>query len=192
MGRGCTGRTRTGSCITRLPGGAAGAGPVRKRGPVRMQHEGLRRRRRSSAQEPGAPPHCHVRRRNAQCARISRPIRSHRAGPWKGCGRPRRLEGVGKSLQSEVQKEKVRLCQPIRGGGARCVCAPARALGPIPGENGQASGSPRTVRRRGRAPRRLGQSDGAAGRRRAATDARGEGEVWARPRPRIYKGEVWP
>lgn len=161
-----------------------------------MQHEGLRRRRRGSAQGPGTPPHCHVRRRNAQGARISRPIRSHGAGGGKP--RPFQTQGRrGKSLQSEVQKEKVRLCQPIRGWGMRCVCAHARALRPILGGHGKASGLSGlcgqalsgcpVFARRGRVAPRLDQSNGGAGRMRAAPDARGEGEVWARPRPGFIK-----
>lgn len=122
--RGCTAHTRMGSCVTRLPGGDRGAAPVRKRGPVTMQHEGLRRRARGSA-------HCHVRRRLAQgcahlwtnqepCGRASQPIRSG--------SHSRRRGGRGKSLQSEVQKEKVRLRQPIRGWGAYRARERARTL----------------------------------------------------------------
>lgn len=55
-GRDRTSRTPAGSGVPDFLAATRGAVPVRKRGPVRMQHEGLRKRRRSSAQGSGTPP----------------------------------------------------------------------------------------------------------------------------------------
>lgn len=173
--------------------------PVRKRGPVRMQHEGLRRRKRSPAQGSGTPPTATFDgesgwvRASLHQSGATRPG-SGKPQPFQTCGRR------GKSRQSEVQKEKVGFRQRIRRWGTLGLCARARRgqsqarTERPPGLcrlGGPAlSGCP-VPARRGRVSQLLGQSEGAAGRMRTAADARSEGEAWARPRPRIYKGEVW-
>lgn len=104
-----------------------GAVPVRKRGPVRMQHEGLRRRRRSSAQGLGTPPTATFDRESGWVRASLSQSGATRTGsgkqrPFQTCGRR------GKSRQSEVQKEKVRLRQRIRRWGTKGLCARARTV----------------------------------------------------------------
>lgn len=90
---------------------------------------------------------CHVRRRTAQGARISRPIRSRRAGPWPAAAPP----GVGKAWEKSPVTSPERESSPRpanqRLGNAACERARARC-GPIPGEDGRASGSFRAPRPR--------------------------------------------
>ncbi len=68
--------TRTGSCVAPASGSPSGCVrgercQLRASRPIRMQHEGFQRRRRSPAPKPGTPPHCHVRRRIARGVRAS-------------------------------------------------------------------------------------------------------------------------
>lgn len=103
---------------------------LRRRGPVRMQHEGFRRRRRSPAPRLRTPPHCHVRRRIARGARTSWPIGSRRAPASEGGSHSRPEESVGESRQSQVEREKVLRREPMRGWGR----VRARASRPILGQ----------------------------------------------------------
>lgn len=165
-----------------------------------MQHEGLRRRRRSSAHGPGAPPtatfdggssfgYAHVSANQEPHGRAA-----ESSGHSGGVG------GVGKVASQKSRKRKSASASESDAGEHR-ACSRARLPWPIrstnrkpPGPFGlrgpALSGCP-VLARRGRASQVLGQSKSAAGRMRAAADAHSEGEVWARPRPRIYKGEVW-
>lgn len=86
----------------------------RIRGPVRIQHEGFRRRRRSSTSRMGTPPHCHVRRRIARGARTFWPLKSRRARASESGSHSRSAEGVGEIHQSKVEGEKALLRQPMR------------------------------------------------------------------------------
>lgn len=53
--------TRTGSCVSPPTDAQSWRRcQLRTSRPIRMQHEGFQRRRRSSAPHLGAPPHCHV------------------------------------------------------------------------------------------------------------------------------------
>lgn len=118
-------------------------------------------------------------------------------GPAVGSrGRSRRKEGVGKVSSQKSRKRKFASASQSEAGEC-AVCARTRALRPILGGHGKASGLSGlcgqalsgcpVFARRGRVAPRLDQSNGGAGRMRAAPDARGEGEVWARPRPGFIK-----
>lgn len=178
-----------------------GAVPVRKRGPVRMQHEGLRRRRRGSAHGPGAPPTATFDRGSSfGYAHVSANQEPHGRAA-ESSGHSRGVGGVGKVASQKSRKRKSASASESNTGEHRaCVRARAhrgqsearteRPLGPFGLRGPALSGCP-VFSRRGRASQVLGQSKGPAGRMRVAADARSEGEAWARPRPRIYKGEVW-
>lgn len=116
-------------------------------------------------------------------------------------GHSGRVKGVGKVASQKSRKRKFASASESEAGERR-VCARARAHcgqsearterppGLFPFRGPALSGCP-VLARRGRVSQSLGQSKGAAGRMRTAGDARSKGEAWARPRPRIYKGEVW-
>lgn len=107
---------------------------------------------------------------------------------------------MGKVASQKSRKRKLASASESDVRGTQDLCARARAVA-NPRQELKASGSlstgwpslewvssPRTARAGLSAPRPIG---GAAGRMCTTADPRSEGEAWARPRPRIYKGEVW-
>lgn len=155
-----------------------------------MQHEGFRRRRRSSAPTWELRPTATFDEGSRGGARISWPISSLRAQASKGSSHSRPAEGVGESHQSQVEEEKVLQRKPMRSPGR----VRARALRPIPGEvegslhsdsesgvGGQRIWPIRELRRR--ALESASQSDaGAGGRARGGGRAYRGGAAGARSR----------
>lgn len=117
--------------------------------PIKMQHEGFHRRRRSPAPQPRTPPHCHVRRgiarRGAHLPANQEPQSPgpHRQQPFQthgGCRRKPPVTSRGRESSPPETNEK-----PGKSASASSPTNPGR-------EGGR---PPRRFRIRGRGPVRV-------------------------------------